>query len=141
MSAEARDAGAGRLKVFVSYSRTDVDFADQLVLALTDKGFDPLLDRHDIDAAEKWKERLGALILSCDTVVFVLTEKSAGSPICGWEVEEPARLGKRMIPVTPHAPQGVSPPPALTELNYITFYRDPAIPGSGFYDGVQKLER
>ncbi len=40
-----------RLKVFVSYSRIDLDFADQLVFALEDKGFDALVDRHDIDAA------------------------------------------------------------------------------------------
>ena len=38
-----------RLKVFVSYARADVDFADQLVLALQDKGFEPKIDRHDID--------------------------------------------------------------------------------------------
>lgn len=86
---------AGRLKVFVSYSRSDLDFADQLVLALEDKGFVALLDRHDIDVAEKWKERLGALIFSSDTVAFVLTDTSASSPICRWEVEEAARLHRK----------------------------------------------
>jgi WD40 repeat protein len=137
---EAADAGR-QLKVFVSYSRADIDFADQLVLALEDKGFDPILDRHDIDSGEKWKERLGALIFSSDTVVFVLTDTSAASKICQWEVEEAARLGKRMIPVVPRSADGVPPPPALGELNYIHFYTTPAIPGSGFYDGVQRLCR
>lgn len=136
------DAGqTDRLKVFVSYSRADVDFADQLVMALEDKGFDPILDRHDIDAAERWKERLGALIFSADTIVFVLTETSAGSPICRWEVEEAARLGKRMIPVTPRSAAGVAPPPQLGDLNYVHFYPEKAIPGSGFYDGVRRLDR
>ncbi len=132
---EAQD----RLKVFVSYSRADIAFADQLMLALEDKGFEPLLDRHDIDAAEKWKDRLGALIFSCDTVVFVLSETSAASPICRWEVEHAAAHGKRMIPVTPHPVEGVAPPPQLSELNYIPFHTSPALPGSGFYSGVQKL--
>src|SRR5689334_3002952 len=63
---------AGRMKVFVSYSRDDVAFADQLSVALEDRGFEPILDRHNIDAAENWRERLGALILSCDAVAFVL---------------------------------------------------------------------
>lgn len=136
------DGGSGdRLKVFVSYSRADIAFADQLVLALEDKGFDPILDRHDIDAAEAWKERLGALILSCDTVVFVLSETSAKSGICAWEVEQAAGLGKRMIPVVHGPVEGVTPPPHLTALNYIHFYFTPTIPGSGFYDGVQKLTR
>lgn len=139
--AQDNSAAGGRLKVFVSYSRADIDFADQLVLALEDKGFDPILDRHDIDAAEKWKDRLGALIFGCDTVVFVLTDTSAASNICQWEVEEAARIGKRMIPVVPRSADGVAPPPALSELNYIHFYTTPAIPGSGFYDGVQKLTR
>jgi hypothetical protein len=133
---EAKD----KLKVFVSYSRSDIDFADQLVLALEDKGFEPIIDRHDIDPGEKWKDRLGALIFSCDTVVFVLSERSAGSPICRWEVDEAERLNKPMIPVAPQAFDG-DPPPQLAEINYIHFYRTEAIPGSGFYRGVQELEQ
>ena len=40
------------MKIFVSYSRVDVAFADQLVVALEDRGFDAIPDQHDIDAAE-----------------------------------------------------------------------------------------
>ena len=130
---------AKSLKVFVSYSRADVGFADQLVLALEDKGFDPILDRHDISGAENWRERLGKLILSADAVAFVLTAKSAASEICSWEVGEAVRLGKRVIPVTPGNIDGVTPPKALSELNWIPFYAEPAIPGSGFYYGVKRL--
>ncbi len=130
---------ARSLKVFVSYSRTDVDFADQLVLALEDKGFETILDRHDLSGGENWRERLGKLILSADAVAFVLTAKSAASEICSWEVEEAKRLGKRILPVTPASPAGATPPAALGELNWIPFYADPAIPGSGFYYGVKRL--
>lgn len=139
---EHERAAAGRLKVFVSYSRADLDFADQIVLALKDRGFEPLMDRHSIDAAEKWKDRLGALLLSCDTVVFILTEPSAQSKTCAWEVERAAELGKRMIPIVPGPlPGGAHPPPQLAELNYIHFYTDAEKPGTGFYDGVMRLER
>ena len=127
------------LKVFVSYSRTDVAFADQLVLALEDKGFEAILDRHDISGAENWRERLGKLILSGDAVTFVLTEKSATSEICKWEVREAKALGKRIIPITPGPLGSVTPPEELAELNWIPFYADPAIPGSGFYYGVVRL--
>jgi WD40 repeat protein len=130
---------ASPLKVFVSYSRADVAFADQLVLALQDKGFEAILDRHDISGAENWRERLGKLILSGDAVTFVLTEKSAASEICKWEVSEAKALGKRIIPVTPGPMDGVTPPEELAELNWIPFYADPAIPGSGFYYGVVRL--
>lgn len=130
---------AASLKVFVSYSRVDVAFADQLVLALEDKGFVAILDRHDISGAENWRERLGKLILSADAVAFVLTAHSAGSEICSWEVNEAVRLGKRVVPLTPEALKEAKPPAALAELNWIPFYADPAIPGSGFYYGVKRL--
>jgi TIR domain/Caspase domain len=132
---------SGKMKVFVSYARADLDFADQLVLALEDKNFESLLDRHDIDVGEKWQERLSALLYSCDTVAFVLSKSSASSKICQWEVEEAVNMGKRIIPVLPESLNKIALPPLLAERNFVHFYRDAAIPGSGFYDGVQKLER
>jgi TIR domain/WD domain, G-beta repeat len=129
------------MKVFVSYSRSDVDFADQLILLLNDKGYNTILDRHDIDAAEKWKDRLAALIFSCDTVVFVLSDRSAASATCAWEVEEADRQKKRLIPVVPRQRQSAEAPELLKNLNYIHFYPDPAIPGSGMFDGALKLDR
>ncbi len=73
-------------------------------------------------------------------MVFILTEKSAASEICAWEVEEARRLGKRILPVTIGSIVGVTPPAALGDLNWIPFYAEPAIPGSGFYYGVKRLE-
>jgi hypothetical protein len=82
-------------RVFISYSRDDLNFADQLEAALTLCGFECLIDRHDISGGEEWKRRLGNLISEVDTVIFVLSPSSAGSPTCNWEVEEAARLNKR----------------------------------------------
>jgi hypothetical protein len=53
-------AGNDKLRVFVSYSRNDVEFADQLVAGLEACGFDPILDRHGISGGEDWQQRLGA---------------------------------------------------------------------------------
>src|SRR4051812_41894616 len=92
-------AKAERLKVFVSYSRDDLDFADQLVAVLEICGFEAAIDRHDIKGGEQWEQRLGALILWADTVVFVLSPSSARSSTCAWEVEEASRSGKRILPV------------------------------------------
>ena len=132
-------AGAGKLKVFISYSRDDLDFADQLAAALEACGFDPTIDRHGISGGEAWQQRLGALILESDTVVFVLSPASARSSICGWEVEEAARLGKRILPVLARPLEGASPPPRLQDLNYIFFYREPKAPGSEFGTGLTGL--
>ena len=130
---------AGKLNVFISYSRDDLDFADQLVAALKPCGFDPTIDRLGISAGEAWKRRLVSLIHDSDTIVFVLSPASAKSDICAWEVEEAARLSKRILPVVCRPIDGASVPPRLQDLNYIFFYREPKTPGSGFGAGLEAL--
>jgi hypothetical protein len=127
----------GKLRVFISYSRDDLDFADQLDAALYD--FECLIDRHGISGGEDWKRRLGNLISEADTVVFVLSPSSARSEICAWEVEEAARLNKRILPVVCRPLEGVNPPLRLRDLNYMFFYADPKVPGSGFGTGLANL--
>jgi TIR domain len=130
----------GKLRVFISYSRDDLDFADQLNAALDACGFECFIDRQGISGGEDWKRRLGNLISEADTVVFVLSPTSARSEICAWEVEEAARLGKRILPVNCRPLNGVSPPPRLRDLNYIFFHADAKkAPGSGFGTGLAKL--
>jgi hypothetical protein len=129
----------GQLRVFISYSRDDLKFADQLDAALNACGFECLIDRHGISGGEDWKRRLGNLISEADTVVFVLSPSSARSEICDWEVEEAARLNKRVLPVNCRPLEGESPPPRLRELNYIFFYEEPKLPGSGFGTGLASL--
>jgi TIR domain len=42
-----------KLKVFISYSRNDEDFAHDLLAGLQVAGFEPYLDKHDIAAAAR----------------------------------------------------------------------------------------
>ena len=73
---QARAAAGARerkTRVFISYSRKDAAFAEQLLAALGDRGFDPFLDKKDILPGEPWRDRLGALILSADAVVFIVS--------------------------------------------------------------------
>jgi hypothetical protein len=136
----SRPPDKGKLRVFISHSRDDLEFADQLDAALNACGFDCTIDRHGISGGEDWKRRLGNLISEADTVVFVLTPTSARSEICTWEAEEAERLGKRILPVIQRPLEGVSPPPQLRERNYVFFHADPkAAPGAGFGTGLAKL--
>jgi hypothetical protein len=96
---------------------------------LAAQGFQVVIDRADIDAAERWKERLGQLILGSDIVVFVLSPDSVQSPICEWEVDEAMRHRKRIIPVLCRSLEGKQPPVPLRDLNYIYFYPDKEVPG------------
>ena len=129
----------GKLRVFISYSRDDLKFADQLDAALDTYGFECLIDRHGISGGEDWKRRLGKLISEADTVVFVLSPDSARSEICDWEVEEAARLNKRILPIICRPLEGANPPARLRDRNYIFFYDEPKLPGSGFGTGLANL--
>jgi TPR repeat protein len=128
-----------KLRVFISYSRDDLDFADQLGDALNACGFQCLIDRHGISGGEDWKRRLGNLVTEADTVVFVLSPSSARSEICDWEVEEAARLNKRILPIVCRPLESVKPPSRLQKLDYSFFYKEPKVSGSGFGNGLAKL--
>ena len=52
----------GKLRVFISYSRDDLEFANQLDAALNACGFECFIDRHGISGGEDWKRRLGNLM-------------------------------------------------------------------------------
>jgi len=130
------------LRVFISYSRADMAFADEIAAGLEyDARFEVSIDRNDIHEGEDWKARLGALIADADTVVFILSHKSATSPICTWEVEESERLSKRIIPVQSSPLAGARPPRQLAALNYVRFdAQDDGRPRS-FMAGLAGLRR
>lgn len=111
-----------RLRVFISYARRDgAAFAEELLHGLEVAGFDAFLDRHDIAAAEDWEARLGALIQSADTVVFVLTPAAASSERCAWEIDRAEQLVKRIIPIVSIPVEEGVTPARLRRLNYIYF--------------------
>ena len=112
---------AGKLKVFISYSRKDEDFAQELLAGLQLAGFEPYLDKHDIAAGEDWEARLGRLIEAADTVVFVISPDAVASERCAWEVERTVALKKRLLPIVWRRVEEAQVPPRLKQLNYIFF--------------------
>src|SRR5208282_1000770 len=137
MSDGAREDG--RLAVFLSYSRDDLNFADQLEAALQSLKYDVAIDRQGISGGEDWRARLGGLIRDADTIVFVLSPSSVDSELCKWEVEEADRLGKRIIPVSCRPLGDATVPSQISALNYVFFYTEPRLPGSGFGTGLARL--
>ena len=132
---------AGRLTVLLSYSRDDLNFADQLEAALQSHKYDVAIDRQGISGGEHWKARPGGLIRDADTVIFDLSPSSAASELCKWEVEEASRLGKRIIPV-PCRPLGDSTvPPQLSALEYIFFIQRRGCPAPVSERGLRALCR
>lgn len=136
------DKTGGPLNVFISYSRQDHHFASELKAGLElVGGFIVNIDTEQIHEGEEWKRRLAGLIASADTIVFVLTPRSAASPICKWEIEEAERLSKRILPVQATSLGDVKPPEQLSELHYVRFdERDDGHPRS-FVEGLEALIR
>jgi hypothetical protein len=67
MVAEAAPDVGPKARIFISYSRKDMAFADRIEAALKARGFEPLIDRTEIYAFEDWWRRIEALILRADT--------------------------------------------------------------------------
>src|SRR4051794_2479995 len=103
-------------KVFISYSRDDFEFADQLVAGLKVGGFEPTIDLQGISSGEDWRGRFGQLPRDTDPVVFVFSPSPAHSEICAWEFQEATRLQKQIIPVLCRSLEGAQPPLELANL-------------------------
>src|SRR5580700_3082038 len=114
-----------KARVFISYSRRDMAFADRLDAALKARGFEPLIDRTEIYAFEDWWKRIEALISRADTIVFVLSPDAVASDIALREVAHAASLNKRFAPIVCRHVEDGSVPEPLRRLNYI-FFDDPA---------------
>jgi formylglycine-generating enzyme required for sulfatase activity len=126
MAADSEPATNGEPKgrIFVSYSRKDVAFVDQLEAALKARGFETLIDRTEIYAFEDWWQRVEALISRADTVVFVLSPDAVASEVALKEVEHAGSLNKRFAPVVYRQVQDSAVPEPLRRLNFI-FFDDP----------------
>ena len=128
------------MKVFVSYARSDLAFVDQMALALDRFGYTTLIDRHGISPGDDWRRSIGEMILSADAVVVVVSPDSLSSDVCQWEIDETSRRRKKMIPVISQSIAGLEPDARVKALNYIYFFDDPAMPGSGFGAGLTRLD-
>jgi tetratricopeptide (TPR) repeat protein len=117
----APETGQSKAKVFISYSRKDIAFADRLDAALRARGFEPLIDRTDIYAFEQWWDRIQALIGRADTVVFVISPDAVASEIALKEVAEAASLNKRFAPVVWRGVDDKLIPDPLAKLNFVFF--------------------
>jgi hypothetical protein len=124
MTTDARGQGkesAPKAKVFISYSRKDIAFADRLETALKARGFEPLIDRKDIWALEKWWEGIQSLIAEADTIVFVLSPDTVTSTICAKEIDYAASLNKRFVPIVYRPVEDRTVPEPLRRLNFLFF--------------------
>jgi hypothetical protein len=113
--------GGPKAKVFISYSRKDLAFADRVDESLKARGFAPLIDREQIYAFDPWWERIQTLITQADTIVFVISPDAVGSDVCQKEVAFAASLNKRFAPVVCRRVDDRAVPEPLRRLNFIIY--------------------
>jgi tetratricopeptide (TPR) repeat protein len=113
---------AQKLKVFISYSRRDMAFADRLVTALESHDIEVMIDRRDLPLLEEWQNELIGFIRKADAVVYLLSPWSINSKWCQWEVEQVAGLNKRLAPIVAEAlPADANLPEVINRINFLFF--------------------
>jgi CHASE2 domain-containing sensor protein len=85
--------------VFISYSRRDKEFVQQLHAALLAQNRDTWIDWQDILPTEKWWKAIEAGIEGAEAFVFVISPDSVTSKVCADEIEHAIKHNKRLIPV------------------------------------------
>jgi len=107
--------------VFISYSRKDIAFARLLHEALKDNDLETWIDWQDIPPSADWLAEVYEAIECADAFVFVISETSLNSEICGLEINHAAQHNKRLIPIViKNVPAG-QVPKELAVLNWIFF--------------------
>jgi len=112
-------AKSQKLNVFISYSRRDLQKADQLVAALESNGFEVTIDRRDLPYGEEWQEELADFIRKSDTVIWLISPDSIASKWCNWELGEVSRLNKRLVPLAIKAVSPENLPEALGKIHIL----------------------
>jgi len=107
--------------VFVSYSRKDIAFARLLHQALAENELETWIDWQDIPPSADWLAEVYEAIEGADAFVFVISETSLGSEICGLEIAHATKHNKRLIPIVIKDVEAEQVPKELAVLNWIFF--------------------
>ena len=86
-------------KVFISYSRKDLDFVEELASDLQDVGFNVWYDLSGLEGGSRWSQEIEKAIRTSDHVIMVISPDSITSK---WVEEEfllAGELKKNIIPL------------------------------------------
>ena len=124
------------LDVFISYSRSDSDFARKLNDRLQQQGKRTWFDQESIASGADFQQEIHRGIETSDHFLFVLSPSSVNSPYCADEVEYAARLNKRIVTVCHQSFATDSLHPELAKVQWIDFQ-----PSGDFGTNFQELIR
>jgi WD40 repeat protein len=125
------------LEVFISYSRTDSDFARKLNDALLTQGKSTWFDQESIAYGTDFKQEIYRGIENSDNFLFVISPSSVNSPYCAAEVAYARELNKRLVTVLYRQVETQQLHPELAKVQWIDFAQEP----DQFYSHFSELIR
>src|SRR5947207_1996373 len=87
--------------VFISYSRTDAEWARSFAEALKERGIGVWLDQVQIAAGETLRDALEAGLLESDVFVALINPQTFSKPNFFFELGAAIGMGKRVVPIVP----------------------------------------
>jgi hypothetical protein len=90
---------AEKFNLFISHSREDTVFANELALALQDRGLSVWLDTQELKLGDRFADRIAEGIAESDGVVVLVGPKAAKSNWFAAELGMALGRGKKIIPV------------------------------------------
>lgn len=117
------DAKSGMLRseVFISYSRTDGDFARKMNEELQLTGKTTWFDQESIAAGADFQKEIYNGIENSDNFLFVISPEAVQSPYCSDEVAFARNYNKRIITVLSRPTQAQIIPEELRRIQWIDF--------------------
>src|SRR5512141_2888573 len=84
---------------FISYSRSNMDFALRLARALKEAGYPVWVDQMDIPVGARWDDELEIALDACGIFLVILTPASIASENVKDEIGYAIDHSKRILPV------------------------------------------
>jgi len=105
-------------RTFISYSRTNKDFALKLSKELRTSGFNIWLDLLDIPTGSRWDDEVEKALESCEIFMVILTPASSASDNVKDEIGYAIDTGKHILPVLL---ENAKVPLRLRRFQYVDF--------------------
>jgi hypothetical protein len=121
--------------IFISYSRTDTEYAHKLADVLQSKGLEIWIDAR-LDYGSQWPLELQKQLDSCEAFIVIMTPRSFASE---WVQSELQRAKRKLKPIFPLLLEGDEP---WLSVESTQFYdvRGGKLPDARFYSALQRVK-
>ena len=109
-------------QTFISYSRKDKEFVDQMQAILLEAGFKTWIDSQNIRVGTAWNEEIVEQIKKSGALILVISSASAKSPYVQFEYGISQGAGLPVVPIQLETVKTL--PHYLSRLQYLDFTRN-----------------